>query len=167
MYILVHTHTYISVYLLPVRDLLPRKNKRCLGSKHKDETGMASSCSAYRGTATTDLTSYFYDTHRIHHGRKGEGNMKEEQQLSVIVIKWRQRPAWALYSPSQSQQSFRGLMRLEAPIVLLMVVYLKNGFSCKHTEMTICYSILQCCLGILLKVKNECHVPTANFPKSN
>lgn len=46
-----------------------------------------------------------------------------------------------------------------------MAVYLKNGFSCKHTEMTICYSILQCCLGILLKAKNENHVPTANFMK--
>lgn len=100
MYILVHTRTNIPGYLIPVRDLLPRKNKKYLGCKRKDEIDIASACSTYRGTATTDLTSYFYDTHNIHHGRKGEGNMKEEQQLSVIVIKWRQRPAWALYTPT-------------------------------------------------------------------
>lgn len=46
-----------------------------------------------------------------------------------------------------------------------MAVYLKKGFSCKHTEMTICYSILQCCFGILLKAKNENHATIASLKK--
>lgn len=31
VYILVHTHTYIHGYLIPVRDLLPRKSQNSFG----------------------------------------------------------------------------------------------------------------------------------------
>lgn len=168
-----HTRTFIPGWPIPERNLLPEKRQKSFRiqpsarQRHRWSQQIPQRNSSH-------WPHFMYpaaNTHGIHHERKGwRGNMKQEQ-LSVITIKRRHRPAWALCTPTQSQQSFRGLIRLEAPIVLLMAVYFKKGFSCKHTEMTICCSMLQCCLGLLLKQNKQTnkknHIPTDSFTKRN